>query len=255
MKSYREYALGSISMHDSPSLRGLLRNVITSDRIAHVVETGTHEGLGSTRFLAESFPADAEPQSFVTIEASWQHWRRARRNLRRFPFVRPLWGHTLDVRSAIAFVERDEYIQEHERFPDVFIDDVEDPVGFYAREIRGELAGRPRGLRRRVLFVIDRWLHYGGERLLTRSLLSVRDANPLVLLDSAGGTGWLEFNAVRETMGDRPYVLLLDDVHHVKHFRSLAHVRHDPLFEILGLDERHGWMLARHDGSPSSSRG
>src|SRR5207249_2262859 len=81
--------------------------------------------------------------------------------------------------------------------------------------------------------------------------LSVRDANPLVLLDSAGGTGWMEFTTLRQTMGDRAYVLLLDDVHHVKHYRSLEHVRRDPSFHIIGLDERHGWMLARHARPPT----
>lgn len=246
MKSYREYALGSISMHDSAELRALLRDVIVRDRIAHVIETGTHVGLGSTRFLAESFPADAPPKSFITIEASWRHWRRAKRNLRRFPFVNPIWGQTLPLREAIEFVERDDFIRHHERHPDIFIDDTDDPVGFYARELRGEIDTTRMGPPRRVWRAIDHWIRYGGEGLLAKSLLAVRDANPLVLLDSAGGTGWMEFTTLRQTMGDRAYVLLLDDVHHVKHYRSLEHVRRDPSFHIIGLDERHGWMLARH---------
>ena len=251
MKSYREYALGSISMHDSAELRGLLRDVIAREHIAHVVETGTHEGLGSTRFLAESFPANAPPKSFITIEASWRHWRRAKRNLRRYPFVKAIWGQTLPLRAAIEFVERDDFIRDHERYPDIFIDDVEDPVRFYTKELRGELATARMGPRRQALRAVDRWLRYGGEGLLAKFLLEVRDANPLVLLDSAGGTGWLEFTALRQTMGDRPYVLLLDDVHHVKHYRSLEHVRRDPSFEIIGLDEHHGWMLARHGSAPA----
>ena len=246
MKPYREYALGSISMHDSDELRSLLRDLIARRRIDHVVETGTHEGLGSTRFVAESFPTDSPPRSFVTIEASWRHWRRARRNLRRFPFVRPLWGQSLPLRDAIDFVAQDEVIRHHERYPDVFIDDVEDPVGFYTGELRGELGGESLGVARRVLRALDRRLRHRGENLLAKSLLRVRDGNPLVVLDSAGGTGWLEFIELRRTMDDRPYVLLLDDVHHVKHFRSLEHVRRDPSFAIVGLDERHGWMLSEH---------
>ena len=95
---------------------------------------------------------------------------------------------------------------------------------------------------------IDRRRRYAGENLLAKSLERVRDERPLVVLDSAGGTGWLEFTTLRETMGARPYVLLLDDVHHLKHFRSLQHVRRDGAFEILGLDEMHGWMLALHKG-------
>ena len=249
MKSYREYALGSVSMHDSAELRGLLCDVIVRRRIEHVVETGTHEGVGSTRFVAESFPRDASLRTFVTIEAGWRSWRRAKRNLRRFPFVAPLWGQSLSLRTAIEFVEHDECIRQHERYPDVFIDDVDDPVGFYTRELKGGIGGAPRGLHRRLMFAIDRWLRYSAEELLAKSLLSVRDATPLIVLDSAGGTGWLEFTTVVETMGPRPYVLLLDDVHHLKHFRSLHYVRRDPAFEILGLDECHGWMLAEHNCS------
>ena len=247
MKAYREYPLWSVSMHDSDELRQLLRDVIVRHRIEHVVETGTHEGLGSTRFVAESFPRGVRPRSFVTIEAGWKSWRRARRNLRQFPAVTPVWGHTLELRRAIEFVERDECIRRHERYPDVFIDDVDDPVGFYTRELKSGLSGAPRGLHKRLAFAIDRRWRYGGEGLLASCLMRVRDERPLVVLDSAGGTGWLEFTTVRETMGTRPYVLLLDDVHHLKHFRSLEHVRHDDAFEILGLDERHGWMLARHE--------
>lgn len=246
MKSYREYALSSVSMHDNDELRQLLRDAIVRYGIAHVVETGTHEGLGSTRFIAESFPRGTHPRSFVTIEAGWRSWRRARRNLRRFPAVTPVWGHTLDLRSAIEFVEGDECIRRHDRYPNVFIDDIEDPVGFYTRELKGGLSGMPRGLHKRLAFAIDRRLRYAGEGLLAKSLLKVREERPLVVLDSAGGTGWLEFTMVRNTMGTRSYVLLLDDVHHLKHFRSLEHVRRDSSFEILGLDERHGWMLASH---------
>ena len=246
MKSYREYPLWSVSMHDSNELRQLLRDAIVRYGIAHVVETGTHEGLGSTRFVAESFPPEARPRSFVTIEAGWKSWRRARRNLRRFPAVTPVWGHTLELRSAIDFVEQDECICHHERYPEVFIDDVDDPVGFYTRELKGGLSGAPHGLHKRLAFAIDRRFRYGGEGLLAKSLLRVREERPLLVLDSAGGTGWLEFMTVRETMGERAYLLLLDDVHHLKHFRSLEYVRRDSSFEILGLDERHGWMLANH---------
>jgi predicted O-methyltransferase YrrM len=76
MKSYREYPLWSVSMHDSAELRHLLRDVIVRRGIRHVVETGTHEGVGSTRFVAESFPPDAGIRTFVTIEAGWKSWRR-----------------------------------------------------------------------------------------------------------------------------------------------------------------------------------
>lgn len=247
MKPYTEYNLGSISMHDSPELRQLLAEAIVRERIAHVIETGTFEGLGSTRFLAETFASTTVPRSFVTIEANWRSWRRARRNLRRFRFVRPLWGRSLHTSQALEFVETDECLREHGRYPDIFIDDVEDPVRFYRREILGELGGVSKRLHRRVLREFDRALYYQGEGLLERCLRPVRDEAPLVVLDSAGGVGWLEFQTLVTIMQHRRYHILLDDVHHLKHFRSLAHIRADPAFRTIGLDECHGWALATHE--------
>jgi hypothetical protein len=236
-------------MHDSAELRELLKRSIVREGIRHVVESGTHEGLGSTRFLAEVFAEVSPPRSFVTIEANWRSWRRARRNLRRFPFVQVLWGESLDTREAIEFVESDDCLRHHARYPNVFIDETDDPVGFYVRELRGGLGGVPRDLRHRLLMKFHRLVFYRGERLLARCLDAVRDENPLIVLDSAGGVGWLEFSTVLASMEGRPYVVLLDDVHHVKHFRSLAHVRRDPSFEMLGVDEAHGWLLARHEAN------
>src|SRR5437762_1693809 len=169
MKPYREYAYYSINMHDSAELRALLRETILRERIQHVVETGTHQGLGSTRFLAEIFVETTPPRSFVTIEANWRSWRRARRNLRRFPFVQSLWGDSLEPRRALEFVEQDECIRHHERYPDVFIDEPDDPVRFYGRELRGELGGAPRGARR-LQREVQRWFYHAGDDLLAKSL-------------------------------------------------------------------------------------
>src|SRR5215471_19085326 len=216
MKPYRKYEYASISMHESEQLSALLRELIRREPIEHVVETGTFEGLGSTRFLAEAFADTTLPTSFVTIEASWRSWRRAKRNLRRFPFVQPLWGHSLEPRQAREFVEQDDVIRHHEQYPDVFIDDVDDPIAFYTRELSGELAGRL-PIFRRLQRAIDRSFHYAGDELLARSLRRVAHTNPLVVLDSAGGSGWLEFSVLMQTMRERTFRLLLDDVHHLKH--------------------------------------
>jgi hypothetical protein len=246
MKLYSDYSLGSISMHDSRELRQLLAQAIVRERIVHVIETGTFEGLGSTRFLAETFASTMPPQTFVTIEANWRSWRRARRNLRRFRFVRPLWGRSLETRRALEFLETDQCLREHGRYPDIFIDDVQDPVTFYRREIMGG-GDLPKSLHRRALRELHRAVYYRGEGILERLLRRVRNERPLVVLDSAGGVGWLEFQTLTTVMHDRRYHLLLDDVHHIKHFRSLAHIRSDPAFRIIGLDERHGWALATHE--------
>jgi len=45
--------------------------------------------------------------------------------------------------------------------------------------------------------------------------------------------GWLEFNLMISVMGDRRYYVLLDDVQHVKHFRSLEHMKTSPDFCLI----------------------
>jgi hypothetical protein len=247
MKLYSAEANASISMHDSPNLRALLRDAIRRCDVQAVVETGTFWGTGSTRFLAESFPEREPPELFITIETSWQNWRKARTNLRRFSFVRPVWGLTLDREQALAFVKADECLRDHKRYPDVFIDNIDNPARFYERELRGRLI--PLSLR--DLFLLPWYLHdrvteYAGEDLLRRSLAEAGARTPLVLLDSAGGTGFLEFKTMLEALAGRQYLVLLDDIHHLKHFRSLRHIQGDLAFEVLGLDMDDGWVLAEH---------
>ena len=246
MRSYREYRFASMRMVDDGGLAPVLARVVTETGVSHVVETGTYLGTGSTRMLAAAFPSDRPPKSFITIEANWSSWCAARGNLAAFPFVTVLWGRTMSRRRALEFVRTDDALRNHEQWPDVFIDDTRHPVKSYTRELRGRLGGKPRGLRSIVRFARDRLRRYSGEDLLSRSLRAVRERRPLILLDSAGGIGWLEFQTVLHEMGSAPYTIVLDDTHHVKHFRSLAHIRSDAAFTILAESEQHGWVVARH---------
>jgi hypothetical protein len=247
MRSYKEYRLASMRMADDGGLGPVLVRVIRDERITHVIETGTYLGTGSTRMLAEAFPRDRPPTSFVTIEANWNSWRTAKSNLEPYPFVTALWGRTVARDDALAFIRSDEALRHHERWPDVFIDDTRHPVKSYSRELKGRLGGRPRAWRDIADFVRDRLRSYAGEDLLSKYLLEARAERPLVLLDSAGGIGFLEFQTVLRVMGGAAYTLVLDDTHHVKHFRSLEHMRRDASFAIVAESPEHGWVVAQHE--------
>jgi hypothetical protein len=247
MKLYSEFRAGSMSLTHNGRLRGLLRQVISTENVQYVLETGTFQGLGSTTFIAECFPQPSPPRRFVTIEANWDSWRRARWNLRRFPFVTCVWGLSIELEQGLAFVNDDDWIRNHADHPDIYIDGTDDPVGFYSNELKGKLRGEmATSIWARIRQPFDRIFHYQGEGLLKRCLQEMKESRPLVVLDSAGGTGLLEFTILREFMSDRPYLLLLDDVHHIKHYRSLCHVQTDPSFELLGHSQVHGWALAKH---------
>ncbi|MFI5228806.1 MAG: hypothetical protein ACHQWU_07040 [Gemmatimonadales bacterium] len=232
-------------MADDDGLGPVLAALLRSNRVTHVIETGTYLGTGSTRMLASAFPTGEPPESFVTIEANWSSWRAALANLAGFPFVKALWGRTVTRAAALAFVRSDEALKHHERWPDVFIDDTRHPIKSYTRELRGRLGGRPRGTRAIAQFIGDRMRRYSGENLLSEQLQAAREKGPLILLDSAGGIGWLEFQTVLRDMSAVPFTIVLDDTHHVKHFRSLAHIRGDSSFTVVAESPNHGWIVAR----------
>jgi hypothetical protein len=73
----------------------------------------------------------------------------------------------------------------------------------------------------------------------------MKGSHPLVLLDSAGGVGFLEFKTVLQILEGSSFFIILDDIHHLKHFRSYAHIKSDPSFMILGENLQHGWVVAK----------
>ncbi|MGO9566316.1 MAG: hypothetical protein ACLP5H_02120 [Desulfomonilaceae bacterium] len=135
-------------------------------------------------------------------------------------------------------------------YHEVYIDNTDDPVAFYSNEIMGRLGIKSGGqfgnVWARLGEMLDARLHYQGEDLLRRYLRRFAGERPLIVLDSAGGIGFLEFNIVQQIMASKTYTILLDDVHHVKHYRSALSIRSDPSFRVIGSDEENGWMLAKH---------
>lgn len=246
MRLYSEHPAASIQMSNSAELRELLTASIRDYRITHVLESGTYVGTGSTTLLAECFPIEQPPRQFLTIEINWDSWRQAKSHLRRYPFIHPLWGRSVAAPEAMQFIASDDVLRNHHAYPDIFIDNIEDPVSFYIDELRGMLGRRVRTTRDRIRWLIDRVIFYAGENLLERYAIQLRHTKPLISLDSAGGIGFLEFSTVERVLKEHEYFLLLDDILHLKHFRSYRHVQRDPTYEILGVNEEQGWLLARH---------
>ena len=232
-------------MREDPVLTEHLIRLIAAAKIDVAIETGTYLGLGSTRFVAECFLAVAPPKRLVTCEVHFANWCRAKANLRAYPFVDCRWGSTVDVAAALRFLETDPMLIQHRNYHGIYIDDTEDPIGWYSRELRGQL-----DFSHDVDVGADaRNFLWDGENLLARLLETHRDQRPLVVLDSAGGIGWMEFQILLQQMDQRPFFLLLDDTHHIKHYRSLEHVRTAPDFNLVARGS--SWALASHrwDGS------
>jgi hypothetical protein len=254
MKFYGASEHASMAIRDDPGIEIALRELQTEHPIDVVIETGTYLGTGSTRILAEFFGRNRPVRRFVTMEANWSYWKTARSNLRRFPFIEPKWGLSVNKQKAIEFIRSDPAIREHHRYPDIFIDDINDPVDFYIREVQGSGASHHatpniHGLRPTLKQFVKRALYWQGEDLLARTLKRHRNDWPLIVLDSAGGIGQLEFQTTVETMGSANYALFLDDTYHLKHFRSLLAIQSRPDFRSIGMAKDKRWILAVHRSS------
>lgn len=69
-------------------------------------------------------------------------------------------------------------------------------------------------------------------------------ADPLLTEQLVRLIALAKIDVVVEEMAGRPFFLLLDDTYHIKHFRSLEHVRKSPDFDLIAHGD--GWPLASH---------
>ncbi len=251
MKLMSDHIGKSIRMKDSDQLRQLLSKAIEKNKIECILETGTHVGLGSTKFIAECIASPSPQTRFVTLEIDWVSWRQAKRNLAKFDFVDCVWGRSVDMNAALRFIEKDECLGDHEKYPEIFIDNISNPKQFYKNEIEGHLSVSNKQhssllIYDRLMRLYHRLTKYEGDNLLSRYLHILQGKRPLIVLDSAGGIGLLEFNIVCDVMENHEFFILLDDINHVKHFRSLQMIRANASYELLGVDYDDGWALAKY---------
>lgn len=248
MKSYNEYSHHSVSMVNLNNLTKILQDENKKNKIKYVIETGTNIGTGSTRMLAETFVKEDHHPEVFTFEANWRNWKKAKKNLKKYNFVKPIWGFSVPHKEASQFVKEDYALQHQDEFPDIFIDGGNDPLGFYLKELSGEF-----GITRfkSINYILkcfenkDKNINYSGEDLLRKYLIKYKKELPLIVLDSSGAIGFLEFKIVKEIMGNDQYYLLLDDIHHLKHFRSYAEIKQSSEYNILMIDEEGGWVFAK----------
>ncbi|MBU1678325.1 MAG: hypothetical protein KKD86_05640 [Bacteroidetes bacterium] len=248
MKPYEGYSYGSISMVNINNLINVIRDENKQNKIKYIIETGTYIGIGSTRALADIFINEENPPMIITIEANWRNWRKSKKNLQIYSFVKPIWGFSVLKSEAHEFILKDYALLNHDEFPDIFIDGGNDPLGFYLKELSGELGNSNYKI---LNFIIkyfenkDKNFNFSGEDLLRKYLLKYKYEIPLIALDSSGSIGLLEFNIVKEIMGVNQYYLLLDDINHLKHFRSYEEIKHNIGYKILMVDEQSGWVFVK----------
>jgi len=166
----------------------VINDLVLDFDIDEVVETGTFNGLGSTSVFAKT------GKYVFTIECNKTNFETATRNLEQYQNVCVIHGLSL---------QRDILIKHliHQDFDIDTTYDSDYPKSFYMREINQKV-------------VLENAL----------DVLANNDRKQLVFLDSAGGVGYAEFLEFMNYEGKCNKILVLDDIDHIKHKRSVEYL-------------------------------
>jgi biopolymer transport protein ExbD len=179
-----------------------IKKAIKQHDVKEIIETGTNTGVGSTTILAKmEIPV-------FTLECNPANAEQAKFNLVSSPHVTIVNGFSLKKKDMVNFI-----LSDKTGHPQNIRVDALNPTDFYLKEINFDVP----------------------EDLLFP--LIENDKNQLIFLDSAGGVGYLEYlkvmSLVKEQLSKK--VLVLDDIHHVKHYRS-----------VLDLEQK-GYLVNKYD--------
>ena len=180
----------TIEMSSDPEFAETVEKIIKEYDIKSIVETGAFHGLGSTMVFAKTgLPV-------TSIECNEQNYNIAKNNLKDFPNVNLSLSYSMGIEEMRKFIDGDDIYQQKDL--DIEYDGNEDPKGFYIKELGN--SNIPQGTLKETTNIPER---------------------QIVLLDSAGGVGWVEFMEFMDSPQLENKILMLDDVSHVKHHRSV----------------------------------
>lgn len=210
-----------------------LTQLIGQHQVRTVIETGTYFGTGTTATIARALKAGGEGGVCYTIEVNPRHHLVALQHLRRdghLDVVRPLLGLSVPRAMLPSAAEiRRATIDELDGSAVIVDHDEADRVERYMGETNNP--GVP-------------------DNLLAYALQCVNYAPGMVLLDSGGHMGFVEFQYLLQRL-TAPTIIALDDIKHVKHARSWATITRDARFQVLvESGEKFGFGIARYTPAP-----
>lgn len=195
---------------NNPEFRDVVNKILEENEVDEIVETGTFNGLGSTTIFAQTkkyvFSIECNPNNFTT----------ATNNLRRYENVCVVNGLSLDKELIIKGLLEEKFDIETKYDSDY-------PKSFYMREISHQV-------------VLENAL----------DVFCNNDRKQLVFLDSAGGIGYLEFNSFMSYPNLDNKILMLDDISHIKHKRSVEKLIEMGYDVNKSSDERFAWCVLKN---------
>lgn len=198
---------------NNDEFKNAVNDIISQNKIDEIIETGTFQGDGSTKIFAET------GKYVFTVECNYHNWATAVNNLQNNPNVCVIHGLSMNREELIKGLL-------NEKFDLDTTYDSNYPKTFYMREI--------------------------SQHVVVENALDVfvdNDRHQLVFLDSAGGVGHLEFKKVmsynKEFLKNK--VLMLDDISHIKHIRSVEFLKFTGFNVNISSDKRFAWCSFQNE--------
>lgn len=183
----------------------VINDLVLDFDIDEIVETGTFNGLGSTSVFAKT------GKYVFTIECNKNNFETATKNLEQYQNVCVIHGLSLQREILIKHLM-------HQEFDIDTTYDSDYPKSFYMREINQQV-------------VLENAL----------DVLANNDRKQLVFLDSAGGVGYAEFLEFMTYEGKHNKILVLDDIDHIKHKRSVEYLENIGYQVSKSVGNRFAW--------------
>ncbi|MDA8991270.1 class I SAM-dependent methyltransferase [Opitutales bacterium] len=191
-----------------------IKRFIEKYDIKNIIETGTYQGEGTTEAICDSIKQSNEIKAF-SIEVNENFILKASKFLlskNNFNRIRILHGLSIPSRLIPSKIEIQKFVNECSNHK-LYIDHAEDErVNNYCNEV--DFRNLDEDLMLFCLNNID------------------NKKNTLIILDSAGHLGYIEFNYLLSIL-ERTTYIALDDIYHLKHFKSYQQVKSDSRFEII----------------------
>jgi len=206
-----------------------LRGIIRDRKPKRIIETGTYLGRGTTTVIASAIrDFDISLIKFYSLEVNPNYYRSAYIHLRDIGLLGAV---TLVNGLSIFRYQLPNKDKIKERFidtpwpEDVYIDHNKDMrVNRYFEET--DFPNVPEGM-------------------LLNCLEKLDQSPDLVLLDSGGHVGEIEFDTLITAL-KKPCIIALDDVFHVKHYNNLNKINNDKRFNIIHLSrEKFGCCIVK----------
>ncbi len=216
----------SMSVDAETRFESELRAIFREKRPATIIETGTYLGQGTSSIIWRALRDFGISADFTTIEVNPEHHRRA---------VEHFKSQGMEIRAELGVSVQREMLPDKTEIADRFITN---------REYDGIYYDHDESVRADRYFAETNF--NVNDDLLRKTMQRCAFKPDFVLLDSAGHMGFIEFQYFM-TLIQGDCILMLDDVYHCKHFKTLQVIKQDPRFEILvESHEKFGFCIARY---------